>query len=145
MERQLNVAMAAKLVGIGRREIQKQIQVGNLQVFEGDVTIDSLLSYYPDVELSNQKEISRVERIQHNAVHKLQNDLPQTEAVLTDQVNRLRLKLQDAEVKNQEYEHLLLETRNRLTEMQKHCDRQQKQTLTAFLGWMMTQYNRTHG
>ena len=42
MEHHLNIATAAKLVGIGRRQIQQEIKQGNLDVFEGDVTVASL-------------------------------------------------------------------------------------------------------
>lgn len=145
MEHHLNIATAAKLVGIGRRQIQKEIKDGNLDVFEGDVSVKSLLAQFPHVKLSNERELDRVERIQQNALYKIQDDSMPTERQMADQINKLSIKLQETEQKVQDYENLLIESRNRLVAMQKHCDRQQKQTLTAFIGWMSKQYHQYHG
>jgi len=65
--------------------------------------------------------------------------------VLADQLNKLQVKYHDAERKVQEYEELLMESKHRLEMMQKDSDRKQKQTLTAFIGWMMAQYHQSHG
>lgn len=145
MEHHLNIATAAKIVGIGRRQIQKEIKAGNLDVFEGEVTVTSLKKFYPHVKLENERELDRVERIQHNAIYKIQADSIPSERVMADHINKLHVRLQEAEQKVQEYESLLLESRDRLELMQKDCDRKQKQTLTAFIGWMMGQYQQFHG
>jgi CDP-4-dehydro-6-deoxyglucose reductase, E3 len=145
MQHHLNISTAAKMAGISRRQIQQEIKAGNLEVFEGDVSVNSLLKFYPQVRLENEKELDRVERIQNNAIFKIQADSIPSERVMADQVNRLQMKLQESQQKVREYENLLLETHSRLEAMQKDCDRKQKQTLTAFLGWMMGQYQRSHG
>lgn len=145
MEHHLNISKAAKLVGIGRRQIQNEIKAGNLDVFEGDVTVTSLLKFYPQVQLENERELDRVERIQQNAVYKVQMDSIPSERVMADQLNRVQVQLFEAQQRVAEYENLLMESKNRLEIMQKSCDREQKQTLAAFIGWMMTEYRRTHG
>ena len=61
---------------------------------------------------------------------------------MADHINKLQLRLQEAEQQVYEYESLLLEARDRLQAMQKDCDRKQKQTLAAFVGWMMGQFHR---
>ena len=145
MQHYLNISTAAKMVGISRRQIQQEIKAGNLDVFEGDVSVNSLLRFYPEVKLNNEKELDRVERIQNNAIFKVQNDSIPPQRVMADQINKLQLKLQESEQKVREYESLLLEAHHRLESMQKDCDRKQKQTLAAFLGWMMGQYQKSHG
>ncbi len=145
MEHHLNISTAAKLVGIGRRQIQKEIKAGNLDVFEGDVSVNSLLDFYPQVKLENERELNRVERIQKNAVFKVQMDSLPSERVLADQLNKLQVKYLESEQKVMEYENLLMESKHRLEIMQKDCDRKQKQTLAAFIGWMMKQYRQSHG
>ena len=145
MQHHLNISTAAKMVGISRRQIQQEIKAGNLEVFEGDVSVSSLLNFYPEVRLENEKELDRVERIQQNAIFKIQVDSIPSERVMADQVNKLQMKLQESQQKVREYEHLLMETRSRLEAMQENCDRKQKQTLTAFIGWMMGQYQQSHG
>lgn len=145
MEHHLNISKAAKLAGISRRQIQREIKAGNLDVFEGDVSVSSLLHFYPHLRLDNEREIDRVERIQHNAIFKIQADSIPSERIMADQINKLQSRLRDAEQKVFEYENLLMESKERLEAMQKDCDRQQKQTLAAFLGWMMGQYRQYHG
>ena len=142
MEHHLNIATAAKMVGISRRQIQKEIKAGNLDVFEGDVTVSSLKSFYPHVQLNNERELNRVERIQHNAVTKMLPDSLPSEQFMADQINRLQAQLLDSEQRVREFEGLLMESKLRLEQMQKNCDRQQKQTLSAFISWMMTQYQQ---
>jgi DNA-binding transcriptional MerR regulator len=142
MEHYLNISTAAKLAGISRRQIQKAIKAGNLDVFEGDVSVRSLLSFYPGVRLDNERELHRVERIQRNALHKIQPDSIPSERVMADQINKLQTRLRDAEQRINEYESLLMESRDRLEAMRQDCDRQQKQTLAAFIGWMMGQYRQ---
>jgi transcriptional antiterminator len=145
MEHHLNIATAAKLVGISRRQIQKEIKAGNLDVFEGDVNVNSLLNFYPHLKLENERELDRVERIQHNAVFKIQDDSIPSERIMADHINKLQVKLGEAEQKVREYEGLLMQSRDRLIDMQKDCDRRQKQTLAAFVSWMMSQYRNYHG
>jgi len=145
MEHRLNLAKAAKLAGISRRQIQQDIKQGKLDVFEGDVTVESLLKLYPETRLDNERELQRVARIQQQAIHKAFTGIVPSEQTLMDQVNRLQIHLQQAQFKIGEYERLLMESKSRLEEMQKHCDRQQKQTLAAFIGWMMHQYRQCRG
>ena len=145
MEHHLNIATAAKLVGISRRQIQKEIKAGNLDVFEGEVTVSSLQRFYPDVRLPNERELARVERIQNNAIYKVQADSLPSERIMASHINKLQTQLQESEQKVREYENLLMESKSRLEHMQKHCDRQQKQTLAAFITWMMGQYRQFHG
>ncbi len=133
------------MVGIGRRQIQREIKAGNLDVFEGEVTVSSLLEFYPQVKLENERELDRVERIQQNAVYKIQADSIPPERVMVNYINKLQSRLQESEQKVLEYEDLLIESKNRLEIMQKDCDRKQKQTLVAFLNWMMGEYRQYHG
>jgi len=145
MEHQLNLARAAKLAGVSRREIQRQIQQGHLQVFEGDVKISELQQLYPEIRMHHQRELDRVQRIRNNAVFKLQSDSLPPEYLLAEQVNRLSRELNDAQAQIESYQQLVMEMNQRLTHIQENCDRQQKQTLNAVIQWMMTQYKqRTH-
>lgn len=144
MEHYLNISKAAKLAGVSRRQMQREIKAGHLKVFEGDVSVDSLQDFYPDIQLTHQRELDRVERIQQQAVFKIHSDSIPSERVMADQINKLQTRLFQAEAKISEYDDLLMESYARLEDMQKHCDRQQKQALAAFLGWMMSRYNQYH-
>lgn len=143
MEHHLNIATAAKIVGISRREIQKAIKAGNLDVFEGEVSVASLKGHYPHVKLDNERELDRVERIQQNAVYKVQFDSMPSERRMADHINKLQTRLDEAEQKVSEYESLLMEAQQRLQTMREDCDRRQKQTLAAFSAWMMAQMRQS--
>ena len=145
MEHRLNASKAAKLAGISRRQIQKDIQLGTLDVFEGEVTVKSLMMRYPSMEMHNMKEIKRVARIQQRASSKMSTDFLPSDQVVVDQINRIQTKLDDAHMTIAGYEELIFEMKDRLTVMKEDCDRQQKQTLAAFINWMMTQYQQRHG
>jgi hypothetical protein len=145
MEHRLNASKAAKLAGIGRRQIQKDIQAGMLDVFEGEVTVKSLMMRYPAMQMDNMKEIKRVARIQRRAASKVTTDFLPSDQVVVDQINRMQTKLDDAHMKIADYEELMFEMKDRLTVMKEDCDRQQKQTLAAFINWMMNQYQQRHG
>ncbi len=145
MERRLNASKAAKLAGISRRQIQKDIQEGKLDVFEGEVTVKSLMLRYPAMEMHNMKEIKRVARIQQRAASKISTDFLPADQVVVDQINRIQTKLDDAHMKIADYEGLIFEMKDRLVAMKENCDRQQKQTLAAFINWMMVQYQQRHG
>jgi len=145
MERRLNASKAAKLAGISRRQIQKDIQLGALDVFEGEVTVKSLMMRYPSMEMHNMKEIKRVARIQQRAASKVTTDFLPADQVVVGQINRIQTKLDDAHMKIAGYEELIFEMKDRLTIMKEDCDRHQKQTLAAFINWMMTQYQQRRG
>ena len=145
MEHRLNASKAAKLAGIGRRQIQKDIKAGVLDVFEGEVTVKSLMRQYPAMEMHNMKEIKRVARIQQRAACKVSTDFLPADQVVVDQINRLQTKLDDSLMKVADYEELMFEMKDRLEVMKGNCDRQQKQTLAAFINWMMVQYKQRHG
>lgn len=145
MEHRLNASKAAKLAGIGRRQIQKDIQAGKLDVFEGEVTVKSLMMRYPSMQMDNMKELKRVARIQQRAACKVSNDFLPADQVVVDQINRMQTKLDDAQMKIEDYEELMFEMKDRLVAMKENCDRQQKQTLVAFINWMMSQYQERHG
>ncbi len=145
MERRLNASKAAKLAGISRRAIQKDIKAGNLDVFEGEVTVKSLMMRYPFMQMDNMKEIKRVARIQQRAASKVSTDFLPADQVVVDQINRIQTKLDDANMKIADYEELIFEMKDRLVAMKENCDRQQKQTLAAFINWMMVQYQQRHG
>ena len=70
MERLLSVAKAARLAGVSRSTIQKEIQLGTLATFEGKVSISDLIKVYPEIEVEDSTMLERLSRIQANAVNK---------------------------------------------------------------------------
>ena len=54
MPRLLSVSRAARLVGITRGALQKRIRQGDLQSFEGEVSLDDLADVYPNLQLEDK-------------------------------------------------------------------------------------------
>ena len=144
MERLLSVAKAARLAGVSRSTIQKQIQVGTLATFEGKVSISDLIKVYPEIEVEDSTMLERLSRIQANAVHKKPVlDLP-SEQRLAGEVDRLRLELSDAKAEIRRYQDLLRALHNRLIAIKDahECTREQKLIIQALLSWMLNKLDR---
>ena len=66
----LTLSRAARLAGVTRGELQRRIRRGDVETFEGSVAIHDLLRLYPEVSLSNDEALERVERIRSEALPK---------------------------------------------------------------------------
>jgi CDP-4-dehydro-6-deoxyglucose reductase len=142
--RYLNVAMAARLAGVSRAEIQREIRAGRLKTFEGMVSVDDLRAVYPDIELEDNSVIERVQAIKDAALFKYADSEQSDEQALREEVNRLRAQLSEARVELGRYRNLVLALKERLEQMQQSedCTRQQKLVLQALVGWMLTRMRR---
>ncbi len=144
--RLLNVAMAARIAGVSRGEIQREIRSGRLKTFEGMVSVDDLKAVYPDIELEDNSVIERVQAIKDAALFKYADSEQSDEQTLREEVNRLRAQLSEARVELGRYRNLVLALKERLEQMQRSedCTRRQKLVLQALIGWMLTRMSR-HG
>lgn len=65
--RLLNLARAARLVGATRGALQQKIQAGELDSFDGQVTLDELQRVFPEAALEDNTMLERVESIKERA------------------------------------------------------------------------------
>jgi len=72
--RLINVSRAARLVGVSRGTLQKQIQDGEIASFEGKVDLDALSQAYPQVELEDNQVLEKIEDIIEKAMHRARGD-----------------------------------------------------------------------
>ena len=89
MPQLLSLSRAARLANVSRAELQRRIQHGEIETFEGQVAASDLLRLYPRVSLDQDEAIERVERIKAAAVprqRELDAVLPSPEVL----VSRLR-------------------------------------------------------
>ena len=142
MSRYLNLAKAARLVGISRQELQARIRAGELATFEGQVDAAELGRLYPGVDAEESAVLERVRRLRERAVTKYDMSQLPSEARLADEVNRLRLALDDAEVEIAAYRDLCEELRRRLSAIQAGGDHEQRLVLQALLSWMLSRTER---
>ncbi len=67
----ITLSRAARLVGVKRGTLQKQIQQGELRTFEGELLLADLLHAYPHTEVGDSTMLDRVEAIKEQAVNKI--------------------------------------------------------------------------
>ena len=67
MEQFVTLSRAARLVGVSRGTLQKQIREGQLETFEGEVALADLLRLYPHTQVEDDTMLERMERIVERA------------------------------------------------------------------------------
>ena len=67
MAKLLNLHRAARLVGVTRGALQKKILDGELESFDGMITLDELQRVFPDATLENNTMLEQVEQIKDAA------------------------------------------------------------------------------
>jgi CDP-4-dehydro-6-deoxyglucose reductase len=115
----LSLSRAARLAGVTRAEIQKQIRRGDLQTFEGQVAISDLLRVYPSVSLEDSGDLERVEQIKAEALPRSHDDdtrLPSSD-VLIGRIKSLAEALVQRVARVEALEGLLDEVRERLADL----------------------------
>lgn len=70
MSRLLSVSRAARLVGITRGALQKRIRQGDLQSFEGEVSLDELANLFPDMQLEDKSMMEKMDQFVENALQR---------------------------------------------------------------------------
>ncbi len=114
----LSLVRAARLVGVSRSALQKKIQSGELESFDGMVDSDSLLRCYPDAELENTAELMRVTQIRERAFGKrvFERALPDIE-VLAARATELGKTLARSQAQLDKLHALLVKIDTKLREL----------------------------
>mgnify|MGYP001813809127 FL=1 len=63
MSQLLTLSRAARLTGVSRGELQKQIRELAFETFEGKIAVEDLLRAYPEVDIDHDPTLERLERI----------------------------------------------------------------------------------
>jgi len=97
MAKLMNLHRAARLVGVTRGALQKKIQDGDLESFDGMITLDELHRAYPDASLENNAVLEQVEQIKEMAFGRriMERALPDKE-VLAARLHDLSKELVEA-------------------------------------------------
>ena len=139
MDHLLNLSTAAKLVGVSRGTLQKKIQSGELETFEGHIRISSLCKVYPEVENKTDPVLERVNRIRDNPAYKPSLNERSDKRLLADQIHQLQIELKDTYAELDTYKRLVQELHDRMTALKDGCNREEKQQLQALMNWMSSQ------
>lgn len=141
----LPVAKAARQLGIERQEIQEKIQSGELETFEGKVSVKQLESVFPAAaNMETSSILEKMSFIKDNAyANRVQTAHIPDAYTLMGQIQKLRLKLRMAREEKMAHLRLITELTNNLKEMQKDCDNNQKVLIGNLLHLIAKNSNRS--
>lgn len=116
MARLITLSRAARLVGVKRTTLQKQIQAGELSTFEGQLDLSELLRVYPQTKIEDSTMIERADRMIERALSRVVRDqegLPDAE-VLATRIAHLSHELGAANYRVRRYDMFLLQLQDYL-------------------------------
>ena len=136
MTRFVSVSKAAMLVGVSSRDIQVEIDNGELPSVRGMVHIDDLAELHPEVSVEEADMISWVRKIRdsslQHATEKLDHELTKSE--LQNTLAKAKIEISYSRDKIEAYEHLLNELRYSLTVLQKNSSEPNK--IQSLISWI---------
>ena len=119
MAQLISLSRAARLVGVKRATLQKQIRAGELHTFEGELDLSEILKLYPQTDVDNSGMIERADRIIEQALGKLGPDsstLPEPE-VLAARVTGLSHELGTARARVNRYTRLMNQLQDKIDQL----------------------------
>lgn len=119
MARLISLSRAARLVGVKRTTLQRQIQAGDLHTFEGELDLSELLRVYPQTKIEDSAMLERADRMIERALTRVvrdQNALPDAE-VLAHRVAALSHELGATTYRVRRYDRLLEQLRDYLRKL----------------------------
>jgi len=121
----LNLARAARLVGVPRGVLQRMIASGELPSFDGLVALDDLQRQFPEAELVDSGAFDKTARIRDQAFARrvLEFVLPSQE-VLAQRLFAKSIELAEVRRHLQAYHQMLVATRERIAALEGHEARQ---------------------
>lgn len=136
MGRFVTVSKAAALVGVSSRDIQYEIDRGQLPSVRGMVHIDDLTELHPGVTAEQADMVSWVSKIKDsslkNATEKLDHELTKSE--LRHMLTKARTEIAYSRDKIETYEGLLSEIRYSLKVLQKTS--MQPNKIQSLISWI---------
>ncbi len=137
MSQFISLSRAARLVDVTRSELQRKIQLGELIAFEGMITLDNLLAAYPDAQLEDNTEYSRLLFIKERAFGKrvFERVMPDVETLVT-RVNELSKELTLSQAQVQQFNALLERLRGKLGEIENQDEASTRMTIGTLKYWL---------
>ena len=137
MSEMISLSRAAKLVGVTRADFQKKIRNGEMISHDGMVSIESLLSCYPDAQLDDSAESRRVAQIKERAFGKrvFESALPDAE-VLAARVTELSTTLAINQGQVRQFNALLAKLWDKFAEIESRLDTEARMTMAELKTWI---------
>jgi CDP-4-dehydro-6-deoxyglucose reductase len=134
MTQWLTLSRAARLIGVPRSELQREVREGRLEAVEGLVATEGLLALYPDFRPEDSGAFEKVARLKEEAFGRrvLERALPGRE-VLAQRLFAHSQELADARRHLSRYHELVVATQQRLDALAASAPEGPWRELRAFL------------
>ncbi|MDP2806071.1 MAG: 2Fe-2S iron-sulfur cluster-binding protein [Gallionellaceae bacterium] len=138
MIRLLSLTRAARLVGEHRTELQKKVQSGEMESFDGKVTVESLLACYPTAQIEDSAEFKRVSQIKDKAFGKrvFERAMPEPE-VLAARITELSKSLTNNQVQLKKLNEFVAGLWDRFSEIENQSSTDTRMALEELKLWVM--------
>ena len=136
----LSLSRAARLIGVNRSELQKKIQLGDLQAFDGMVTVDDLLRAYPKAKLEDDTEYQRVLHIKEKSFGKrvFERAMPDVETLAT-RVTELSKELTLSQTQVKQFKLLLDRLDDKLIDIERRAEGDAKAAVGSLKSWLVAE------
>lgn len=133
----LSLTRAARLIGVARTELQRKIRLGELVAHDGMVTVENLLACFPDAQLEDTAEFSRVAQIKERAFGKrvFERILPDAE-VLAARITELGKALAISQGQVKQYHALLDKLGGKFAEIESQFDGEPRRIMENLESWI---------
>lgn len=142
MGRLVDIAKAARILGVPRLKIQKTIRSGHLQTFEGKVDLDHLQQIFPAMALHPQSLIEKTQIIRDVAYsRRIENLVLSSHEELEGQLRRLKVELSVAKAQAFGNRKILEDLVGLISDLQQNSTMEQKDTLGEISIWLASRIN----
>ncbi|HEY5601615.1 MAG TPA: hypothetical protein VIM41_00750 [Gammaproteobacteria bacterium] len=144
MAKYVNVAKAARLLGISRSRMQELIRTGELQAFEGQVEVQQLRSKFPALAFNESPIEERAKIIKDTAFgERLQKLMEPPADVLKAKIRRLSVDLNVERTKARDYQGIIEDLLKKLSEMQQFSNESQRRIIHELNLWLVARFEST--
>lgn len=138
MARLITLSRAARLVGVNRATLQKQIRAGELSTFEGQLDLTELLRVYPQTKLEDTAMLERADQMIERALSRVvrdQDSLPDAE-VLAKRVAGMSHELGAVNYRMRRYDALMQQLRGYLHRLSESATVPTPADIQALRDWL---------
>ncbi|WP_455197050.1 hypothetical protein [Kaarinaea lacus] len=145
MAKLVNVAKAARILGVSRSRMQELIRTGELQTFEGQVDVQELRSKFPGLAFNESSPIVERTRIIKDTAfgERIQKLVEPPSDVLQAKIRRLSVDLNVERTKARDYQGIIEDLLNKLSELQEFSNDSQRRLIHDLNIWLVARFEST--
>lgn len=144
MAEYVNVAKAARILGISRSRMQELIKTGELQTFEGQVEMQELRNKFPGLAFNESPIVERTKIIKDTAFgERIQKLVEPPSDVLKAKIRRLSVDLNVERTRARDYQGVIEDLLEKLSEMQEFSNESQRRIIHELNIWLLARFEST--